>query len=132
MRRALGFSLIEVMIAGVIFVVSVTGVVSCWRSIQGLADTQLRRGDAISLAEDTLDDLRLCFRGADDLAVGDHQRFFTKDRAPVGAAAARGYAVQWTVTQITAQTFKRVDLAVRWTGSDGRAHTLPFVTYRPS
>lgn len=130
--RARGFSLIEVLIAGVIFVVSVTAVVSSWRAIQGLADTQLRRGDAISLAEDVLDDLRLCFRGADDLAVGDHTRFFAKDRAPRAAADPRGYTVTWTVTQIPQQTFKRVDLTIRWTGSDGRPHALPFVTYRPS
>lgn len=127
-----GFSLIEVMIAGVIFIVSVTAVVSSWRAIQGLADTQLRRGDAITLAEDVLDDLRLCFRGADDLSVGDHQRFFTKERGRVNAAVPRGYTVSWTVTQIPQQTFKRVDLTVRWTGSDGRPHALPFVTYRPS
>ena len=130
--RPRAFSLLEVFIAGVLFVVAVTGVVSSWRTVSSLAETQVRRGEALTLAEDTLDDLRLCFRGSADLAVGDHERFFDRDRNRVGAVDARGYQVSWTVTQIPSQTFKRVDLVVQWTGVDGRPHALPFVTYRSS
>lgn len=127
-----GFSLIEVVIAAVLFVVAVTGVVSSWRTVTGLTDTQLRSGDALTLGEDTLDDLRLSFRGSSDLAVGPHQRFFTRAKVRTAAAVPRGFIVDWTVTAIAGQSFKRIDLVVRWTGVDGRPHALPFVTYRSS
>ncbi|MDP2339527.1 MAG: hypothetical protein Q8O67_01105 [Deltaproteobacteria bacterium] len=126
-----GFSLLEVLIAAVLFIVCVTGVVSTWSSVAGLADTQVRRGEGITLAEDVLDDLRLCFRGSDDLRVGHHTRFFTRDRAAALVEDPRGYRVDWDVVAILDQSFKRIDLVVSWRGSDGRPHDFSFATYRP-
>jgi len=125
-----GFSLLEVVIAGVLFVVAATGVVSSWRTVVVLAENQQRSGEALTLGEDVLDDLRLAFRESGDLTVGAHQRFFDRQRSPVAAVAQQGYTVEWTVAVVPSQTFKRVDLAVRWTGTDARPHRLLFVTYR--
>ncbi len=125
-----GFSLLEVLIAGVLFVVAATGVVSSWRTVVGLAETQQRSGEALTLGEDVLDDLRLAFRDSPDLTDGVHQRFFDRRRSPVGAANPLGFTVEWTIAVVPGQTFKRLDLAVRWNGTDARPHRLLFVTYR--
>lgn len=125
-----GFSLLEVLVAGAVFIVAATGVVSSWRTVAALNETQQRSGEALTLGEDVLDDLRLVFRDSADLGVGVHQRFFDSQRAPTAGPVARGYTVEWTVVIVSGQTFKQIDVAVRWTGSDARPHRLPFVTYR--
>ena len=125
-----GFSLLEVIIAGAVFIVAATGVLSSWRTVTGLNETQQRSGEALTLGEDVLDDLRLAFRDSADLSVGAHERFFDRQRAPIAAPSPRGYSVEWTVTVVPGKTFKKVDLVVRWNGSDARPHRLPFVTYR--
>ena len=126
------FSLLEAMIAGSLFLLTVAGAVSTWRTVTALQDTQTRRGLGINLADDVLDDLRLRFRDADDLAVGQHQRCFRRDRVATACPEAAGYTVRWDVTAIPQQTFKRIDLVVKWRGVDGADHALPFVTYRPN
>ena len=130
-RPARGFSLLEVMIAGALFLLVVAGVVSTWRSVTGFSDTQRRRSEAVSLGEDVLDDLRLAFRSDPDLAVGNHARFYSRDRSRIAAAAGDGFEVDWQVVDFAGQTFRRVDLVVRWRGVDRRNHELPFVTFRP-
>ena len=131
-RRGRGFSLLEVLIAAVLFIIVVTAVVSTWSTVVGLADVQVRRGEAVTLAEDVLDDLRVRFRASDDLRVGHHELFFSKARAPITVPEPNGYVVAWDVVTIPDQSFRRIDLVVSWRGVDGRQHSLPFATYRPS
>jgi Tfp pilus assembly protein PilV len=130
-RRARAFSLLEAMISGALFLIAVAGVVGAWRMVSGLHETQLRRADAIQLADDVLDDLRMRFRGDAALAVGRHERCFARNRALTTCPAPRGYTVGWDVATLPGQTFLQVDLAVSWTGLDGVEHRLSFVTLRP-
>jgi hypothetical protein len=119
------------MVAGVLFLIAVSGVVSAWRTVSGLHETQERRADAIHLAEDVLDDLRMRFRGDAALSVGRHDQCFRRDRAVATCPSARGYTVTWDVSTLPDQNFLQVDLVVSWTGLDGVEHRLPFVTFRP-
>ncbi len=127
---ARGFSLVETMVAGTMFLLVVGGVVSAWRGVVALRETQHRRLAAIALGEDVLDDLRLRFRGDDDLDSGVHERCFTFDRAAAACPQPRGYTARWDVVDMPGRSFVRIDLLVRWTGGDGLAHAVPFVTYR--
>jgi type II secretory pathway pseudopilin PulG len=133
MRRAGGFSLIEVLIAGAMFAVGTAGILSAWVTLNGIIDTQRRSADAIVVAEDVLDALRLQPRGGPALRPGPHSRFFARDRVEIEAAVPDGYVVSWTVAAGGGGlTFSRVDLSVRWFGADRREHRLTFVTFRPS
>jgi Tfp pilus assembly protein PilV len=127
---ARGFSLLEVLVAGVMFVVVVAGVVATWSTVTGLQGMQQRRTAAIILAEDVLDDLRLRFRGADDLAIGVHERCFTVDRVPAACPQSAGFTVRWDVLAVAQRTFLQIDLVVRWTGANGVEHAVPFSTFR--
>ena len=128
--RIRGFSLLEVLIAGIIFVVVVAGVVATWSTVTALQGMQQRRTAAIIVAEDVLDDLRLRFRGDDDLAIGVHERCFTGDRVPAACPQPAGYSVRWDVLAVAQRTFLQVDLVVRWTGTNGVEHAVPFSTFR--
>ena len=126
-----GFSLLEVLIAGAMFAVGTTGVLSAWSTINGIVDTQRRSADAIIVAEDVLDELRLQQRTGPGLTIDAHQRFFTKDRQDIASPTIDGYIVEWQVAQVGAFSYRKVDLAVRWRGVDRREHRLAFLTFRP-
>jgi type II secretory pathway pseudopilin PulG len=129
-RRA--FSLIEVLVAGAMFAVGTAGILSAWLTLQGLIDTQRRSADAVVVAEDVLDALRLQPRGGPLLQPGNHQRFFTRDRVEAEAATPDGFVVAWTVGVVDPEvTYNRIDLDVRWFGMDRREHRLAFITFRP-
>ena len=130
-RRLHAFSLLEVLIAGSMFLIGVTGVVTAWKSITGVVDTQRRSTDAIVVAEDVLDELRLQHRAGPMLAIGPHERFFRRDRVEVPAPDPQGYRVAWDVSQVGNFSFRRVGLTVDWIGVDGRTHSLSFLSYRP-
>lgn len=126
-----GFSLLEVLIAGAMFAVGTTGVLSSWSTINGIVDTQRRSADAIIVAEDVLDELRLQQRTGPDLTIDGHQRFFTKDREGAVSPTIDGYIVEWQVAQVGTFSYRKVDLTVRWRGVDRREHRLAFLTFRP-
>lgn len=133
MRTARAFSLIEVLIAGAMFAVGTAGILSAWVTLNGIIDTQRRSADAVVVAEDVLDALRLQPRGGPALRAGTHNRFFARDRVETEVAVPDGYVVSWTVASVGGGlTFARVDLDVRWFGADRREHRLTFVTFRPS
>ena len=121
----------EVLVAGAMFAVGTTGVLSAWSTINGIVDTQRRSADAIIVAEDVLDELRLQQRTGPDLTIDGHQRFFTKDRGNVVSPTIDGYIVEWQVTQVGTFSYRKVDLTVRWRGVDRREHRLAFLTFRP-
>jgi type II secretory pathway pseudopilin PulG len=126
-----GFSLLEVLVAGAMFAVGTTGVLSAWSSINGIVDTQRRSADAIIVAEDVLDELRLQQRTGPGLTIDGHQRFFTRDRENAASPTIDGYIVEWEVAQVGAFSYRKVDLTVRWNGVDRRQHRLAFLTFRP-
>lgn len=126
-----GFSLLEVFVAGAMFLLGTAGVLASWSTLTGVIETQRCAVDATGLAEDVLDELRLAQRGSDALAIGSHARFFDRARQPAGAVAPGGYVVSWIATPVDeAFTFRRVDLEVAWRGQDGRHHTIEFLTFR--
>jgi prepilin-type N-terminal cleavage/methylation domain-containing protein len=133
MKRARqGFSLIEVLIAGAMFSMGTAGILSAWVTLQGLIDTQRRGADAVVVAEDVLDALRLQPRGGRLLLPGNHERYFTRDRVETEVATSDGFVVAWSVGVVDPDvTYRRVDLAVRWLGIDRREHRFTFVTFRP-
>lgn len=131
-RAPRAFTLLEVLVAGALFLVGTAAVLGGWRSILVSMDQQRRSTEAVALADDVLDDLRLRPRDHADLDVGAHSRFFTRLRKPSAAAVADGYRVDWTVHGSNGQTFRRIDVVVRWRGTDRREHALPFPTFRPT
>jgi len=130
--KARGFTLLEVMVAGALFLIGTSAVMSAWHSVTSSMELQRRSTDALAVADDTLDDLRLRQRDAADLTVGTHVRFFDVDRSAVGSAVKDGYTVQWIVGDSSGLTFRRLDVKVSWKGFDGRPHTIAFTTFRPS
>jgi type II secretory pathway pseudopilin PulG len=133
MERDRAFSLIEVLIAGAMFAVGTAGILSSWVTLNGIIDTQRRNADAIVVAEDVLDGLRLQPRGGALLRQGNHQRFFTRNRVEAEVAPPDGFVVAWSVGVVDSNlTYNRIDLSVRWFGVDRREHRLTFVTFRPS
>ncbi len=130
--RNRGFSLIEVMIAGAMFAVGTAGILSAWFTLNGAIDTQRRSADALVVADDVLDSLRLQPRGGRHLTLGQHVSFFGRDRSELEVAATDGFTVRWLVSSTgNENTYQRVDLDVRWMGLDRREHRLGFITYRP-
>ena len=127
-----GFTLLEVMVAGALFLIGTSAVLSAWRSVTSLMELQRRSADAVAVADDTLDDLRLRQRDSADLNVGNHVRFFDVARRPVPAAVVDGYTVQWVVEDSQGLTFRRLDVTVLWQGFDRRPHQIVFATFRPS
>ena len=127
-----GFTLLEVMVAGALFLIGTSALLSAWHSVTGLMDLQRRSADAVAVADDALDDLRLRQRDSSDLTVGNHVRFFDDARRPVSAAVPDGYTVQWVVDDSRGLTFRRLDVTVSWRGVDGRVHKIAFATFRPS
>lgn len=131
-RSTRGFTLLEAIIAGALFLIGITGVLTAWQSILVSMEHQRRCVDAVSVAEDVLDDLRLRHRDAPELKIGTHERYFTKTRAPAPEADPLGYTVEWEVLDNGANTFRRVELVVRWRGLDARQHSIDFYTIRAS
>ena len=127
-----GFTLLEVMVAGALFLIGTSAVLSAWHSITSMMELQRRSTDALAVADDTLDDLRLRQRDAADLTVGSHVRFFDVNRRAVGSPVPDGYTVDWVVDENRGLTFRRVDVTVSWNGFDGRPHSIVFATFRPS
>ena len=127
-----GFTLIEVLVAGAIFVIGTAAVLSSWRSVLVSIEQQRRSADAVAVAEDVLDDLRLRLRDSADLTPGNHTRFFDDDRRDVAVEDAGGYRVDWTVHDSNGETFRRIEVVVGWHGSDQRSHVISFVTFRAS
>ncbi len=130
-RSVAGFSLLEVLVAGAMFAIGTAGVLSAWSTLNGIVDTQRRTADAVIVAEDVLDALRLQQRSGPDLAIDTHQRFFTQDRQPTLSPTSDGFVVEWQVAQVRTFSFRQVDLTVRWRGLDRREHRLTFLTFRP-
>lgn len=124
-----GFSLLEVLVAGSLFLVGMAGVLTSFNTISGLAEAQQRQVDAVAVAEDVLDELRLQGRGGQLLTVGGHERHFDRDRRVVGSDGT--YVVRWQVEQVGTHSFRRVDLNVRYRTTNGLEHTISFVTFRP-
>ena len=50
MRTRRAFSLVEVLIAGAMFAVGTTGILSAWVTLNGIIDTQRRSADAVVVA----------------------------------------------------------------------------------
>lgn len=130
--KARGFTLLEVMVAGALFLIGTSAVLSAWHAVTSSMELQRRSADAVAVADDTLDDLRLRQRDAADLIVGTHVRFFDVARRAVPAAVTDGYTVEWNVADSAGLTFRRLDVKVSWKGFDGRPHTVAFTTFRPS
>jgi prepilin-type N-terminal cleavage/methylation domain-containing protein len=132
-----GFSLIEVMIAGAMFAVGTAGILSGWFMLNSTIDTLQRSADALVVAEDVLEALRLQPRGGPDLTDGSHARYFTRDRQESEVVVTGGYTVAWEVSVPASApsgvelTYRQLNLDVRWTGLDRREHVLNFVTMRP-
>jgi type II secretory pathway pseudopilin PulG len=125
-RRA--FSLIEVMFAGAILIISLTAVASVFGATRVALATHRDVAAATVIAEAFLEQVVVLPRSSPMLSAGAHPaRRFRQDTRPGGADAP--FQLVWTVTEdepVPGMRSVRVD--VTWTRD--RPHTLTFTTFR--
>jgi Tfp pilus assembly protein PilV len=129
-----GFALVEVMVAGMIFVLVTLGLTSSTLNAKRASDGSRYASEATTLAFDKLEQLRTLAPVAADLTSGSH----TDGANPLRASGSgRGiYSRSWTVTAtlptlapaVTTVTFGRIDVRVSWPSPAGSG-TVTLTSY---
>ncbi len=113
-----GFSLIEVIISGVLFLVALTGIIGAMSSSGAVRINARQHSEATEIAEEQMELLLAAARGAPELSpdIAHEER-----RRPDGTVAADGiYQLRWTVAPLAAvPTISRVVVEVVWQGPSG-------------
>ena len=126
-----GFSLIEVLFAGAILVVSLTAVAGVYSSTRESMTTQRDVAAATTIAEAFLEQVVVLPKSSPLLAVGAHtspERRFRPDGTP-GTGAAAPFLLTWTVTDdLPVPGLKQVRVDIAWQ-RDTR-HRVTLTTFR--
>ncbi|HEY4223419.1 MAG TPA: prepilin-type N-terminal cleavage/methylation domain-containing protein [Myxococcota bacterium] len=111
--RQRGFSLIEVMMASVLFLVALSGVITAFHTSQGMFGHYEKETTATHVAESLMEDLMLRQRGDAQLVPGTYSGTYD-DFASVSATGR--YTATWVVVaDVPIQGLKTVTLSVTWT-----------------
>jgi type II secretion system protein I len=128
-RHARGFSLLETMIAGAIFLVAMLGVVSAVGTATAQYQHQRNATIALQVAERTMEELLLEYSTSSELNEGGHTRGYDVNGEPTAAAQPR-FVASWVITpNMPVSTSRRIDLGVTWT--DKSNGIVKLVSYRP-
>lgn len=127
-----GFSLLEVMVAGALFLTSLSGVITAIGALNDVEAHQRRMSIATTLGEQTMEELLLRWGGHPDIDVGTTtSRFFDSKGTLAATAQPLGYEARWSVTRVDKiQNLKEVRLRVIWTENSG-TKDISYFTYRP-
>jgi prepilin-type N-terminal cleavage/methylation domain-containing protein len=126
-----GFTIIEVMIASVIFILSVAGATSAMRTASMQFQNQRHLTVGLQVAETVIEGLLLHFQSSDALDPGVHTSEFDGNGEASAVAVPGGYRATWTVKPADPiDALRRIDVVVTWT-LDGAPHGVSLFTYRP-
>lgn len=133
-RRAAnsGFSLIEVMVAGAVFLLSVAGTLSVVSSAHLQYQHQRNLSVATHVGEALMEELLLGYTTDNTLfSAGIHgPRYYDKKGLSIATATNSKYSATWTVTGDAPITGVRtIRVTVRWQ-ERGFTKSLRFITYR--
>jgi hypothetical protein len=127
-RRGRAFSLIEVMVSGVLFLVGVAAVFSSYATAVRILAHNHHMTRAISLAEATLEELVYTFSSSGMLTIGSHAAQRRYDEAgrldPAGL-----YEVGWDVRAFKVDEVREVEVHVRWT-EERQPRSIQLKTWR--
>ena len=130
-RASRAFTLIEVMIASVVFLIAVGGTFSALKTGARQFANQRYLTTALQIAESSTEELLLRFQSADDLDPGSHSKQFDAAGNVSATAVASGYTLTWVVTPSNPiAALRRIDVTVTWT-RDRVPHRIALFTYRP-
>lgn len=126
-RSTRGFTLLEVMISGSIFLVAFAGTMLGVTTALDLYGQHRRTTIAIQLAEGTIEELLLKLQGAPELAAGEHVGpQFTTAGARVPSDGF--YQASWhVISERPVAGMKEVEVIVDWTGA---SRPVRLKTYR--
>lgn len=110
-----GFSLIEVLLAGTIFIVAITAMTSTFSAASVTGSAGLHRDQARDIARQRIEELIALPTGS-ALLIGAHE----EKRNGIGAIDADGlYTIKWTGTPHEDLPVVRLALAVEWAEPQG-------------
>lgn len=127
-----GFSLLEVMVASALFLVSLSGVISGIGSLSRVEEHQRRMTVATTCGEAAMEEILLRYVGHPDLDIGNRfTRFFNARGELVDAQDPAGMTAVATIGRLPAiPSLKEVKMTVTWTESSGEK-SIEYFTYRP-
>jgi prepilin-type N-terminal cleavage/methylation domain-containing protein len=127
-RRSQGFTLLEVMISGTIFLIGFAGTLLGVTAAMDLYGQHRRSTIAIQLAEATMEELLFTLQGTPALRAGTHAGSdFTKEGKPTNTDVF--FESSWTVTPETPISgMKAIEVKVTWPGA---SRPVFLRTYRP-
>ncbi len=131
-RHSQAFSLLEVLVAGALFLTTLSGVLTAIGTMSGVEEHQRRMTVATALGEQSMEELLLRWSGHPDIDVGNtRSRFYTSKAVPSTSSTPDGYEVSWTISRVDKiQNLKNIVLQVIWTESTGEKD-ITYFTYRP-
>lgn len=121
------FSLIEVMVASVLFLVTLAGVISAFHTATRLFAHYEAETSALTIGESVMEDLLLRGRG-DPLLVDGSTTTFTVDEDGTPSPGGK-FTVTWTITGATPlDGLRTIDLRITW--ADGANRQIRLTTVR--
>lgn len=125
-----GFTLIEVMIAAGVLVISLVGLVVAGVNATKMYANQRSITQAVAVGESVTEEVLLKFETDPEINIGTStSRYFTKNGAPTTAANAF-YTVTWFVTGHPSVTgILRIRVLIQWT-VNGQPKQIIWNTYR--
>lgn len=121
-----GFSLLEVMVAGALFIVAISGMTVTLTAASSTGTLALHRDAARDIARQRIEELLAVAPTSTVLSVGAH----SETRNLAGAVDSGGlFTVSWNVVPHPDLPVLKIDLGVDWTEPSGNHH-VGFETMR--
>jgi prepilin-type N-terminal cleavage/methylation domain-containing protein len=132
-----GFSLLEVMISSALLLLAISGTLSGMGTAFKVYEHQRKTSNAIVIAESTIEDFLLRFRGDPQTRVGGEygphcynlDGLFLKDASSSSCPAGTYYRATWRVDPTSLDGINKTTVFVRWFESTGE-ETITLFTVR--